>query len=34
MEELLTGYQSNLSNWLYYSGLLTIAVFFKFNRLW
>ncbi|MDB4787040.1 hypothetical protein OAG29_03660 [Planctomycetaceae bacterium] len=34
MEELLTGYQSNLSTWLYYSGLLTIAVFFKFNRLW
>lgn len=34
MEELLSGYQSNHSNWLYYSALLTIAVFFKFNRLW
>lgn len=34
MEELLSGYQSSQTNWLYYSALLIIAVFFKFNRLW
>lgn len=34
MEEFLTGYESNQGTWLYYSFLLIIAVFFKFNRLW
>ena len=34
MEELLYGFRSNDGSWVYYSLLLTIAVFFKFNRLW
>jgi hypothetical protein len=34
MEDILTGYESSQGTWLYYSFLLIIAVFFKFNRLW
>lgn len=34
MEDILTGYESSQGTWLYYSFLLIIALFFKFNRLW
>lgn len=34
MEEILTGYQTNSATWFYYSLLLIVTVFFKFNRLW
>jgi hypothetical protein len=34
MEEILSGYQTNSVTWFYYSLLLIVTLFFKFNRLW
>ena len=34
MEEILTGYEISQATWFYHSLVLTLAVFFKFNRLW
>ncbi|MBN8625299.1 MAG: hypothetical protein J0M17_07410 [Planctomycetes bacterium] len=34
METLLHGYELNATTWVYLASLLTIAVFFKFNRVW
>ncbi|HWB08350.1 MAG TPA: hypothetical protein VG826_03965 [Pirellulales bacterium] len=34
MDQFLRGYDLNLTTWVYLSSLLTIAIYFKFNRLW
>lgn len=34
MDQFLKGYDLTLTTWVYLSSLLTIAIFFKFNRLW
>ncbi|HVC97621.1 MAG TPA: hypothetical protein VND64_28375 [Pirellulales bacterium] len=34
MEHILYGYQLNATTWVYLSSLLTIAIYFKFSRLW
>ena len=34
MKEFLYGYELNLTTWMYLSSLLTIAIYFKFSRLW
>ena len=34
MEEILYQYSLNLTTWVYLSSLLTIAIYFKFSRLW
>ncbi|HQU42009.1 MAG: hypothetical protein B7Z73_14315, partial [Planctomycetia bacterium 21-64-5] len=34
MDQFLKGYDLNLTTWVYLSSLLTIAIYFKFNRLW
>lgn len=34
MDQILKGYQLNLTTWVYLSSLLTVAVYFKFSRLW
>lgn len=34
MEDILVGYEVNKETWFYHSLLLTIAVFFRFRRIW
>jgi len=34
MEHILYGYELNATTWVYLSSLLTIAIYFKFSRLW
>jgi hypothetical protein len=34
MKDFLYGYELNLTTWMYLSSLLTIAIYFKFSRLW
>src|SRR5271154_892485 len=34
MKDLLYDYELNLTTWMYLSSLLTIAIYFKFSRLW
>ena len=34
MEAILQGYEVNGPTWFYLSSLLTVAVFFRFNRVW
>lgn len=34
MDQFLKGYDLNLTTWVYLSSLLTVAIYFKFNRLW
>lgn len=34
MDQILYQYELNLTTWAYLSSLLTIAIFFKFNRVW
>src|SRR5215469_11437742 len=34
MDQFLKGYDLNLTTWVYLSSLLTIAIYFKFNRVW
>lgn len=34
MDQILRGYQLNLTTWVYLSSLLTIAIYFRFSRLW
>lgn len=34
MDQILKGYKLELTTWVYLSSLLTIAIYFKFNRLW
>jgi hypothetical protein len=34
MDQILKGYNLELTTWVYLSSLLTIAIYFKFNRLW
>jgi hypothetical protein len=34
MDQFLRGYDLNLTTWVYLSSLLTIAIYFKFNRIW
>jgi hypothetical protein len=34
MDQILYQYQLNLTTWMYLSSLLTIAIYFKFSRLW
>lgn len=34
MEKILPEFQINLTTWIYLSSLLTISIYFKFNRLW
>lgn len=34
MDQILYQYELNLTTWAYLSSLLTVAIFFKFNRVW
>ncbi len=34
MQDVLYQYELNPTTWVYFSSLLTLAIFFKFNRLW
>ena len=34
MDQILYQYKLNLTTWMYLSSLLTIAIYFKFSRLW
>src|SRR5690606_13705427 len=34
MQEVLFQYELNPTTWVYFSSLLTLAIFFKFSRLW
>ena len=34
MDQVLYDYELNATTWVYLASLLSIAVFFKFNRVW